>query len=315
VSLPTDRRCSLLRVIWLAAFSTGCEERSVREAHDGGGTGEPAIEAGAPDGCLTFYPDDDGDGVGHGDPVCAQRLAPGLAEFAGDCEPTDSDRAYVHYRDADGDGYGDETQSICAGKAMLDGFVRASLIVDCDDRDPLRRPSTYERFGDGIDSDCDEVDDPTLATEPCSCAWLAAPASLQVETACEQGFDPEAAAAALATLDLADPTCDRSADLALELAAQCASECSTGPVYFAVANRGSSPSTETVVSIEGKFRASPPRVPLLISALAPGARSALIEVQATGGFTIRVEPQPDECRLDDNELALDVIDFHCGFFP
>jgi hypothetical protein len=67
--------------------------------------------------------------------------------------------------------------------------------------------------------------------------------------------------------------------------------------------------------LDGKFRASPPRVPLLIPALAPGARSALIEVQATGFFTIRIEPRLGECEIDDNELELDVLDLHCGFWP
>jgi hypothetical protein len=69
------------------------------------------------------------------------------------------------YRDADGDGYGDEaaTEEDCA---MPDGFV--AVAGDCDDGDGLVNPEAQEECGgDGapVDEDCDELvdlDDPDV---------------------------------------------------------------------------------------------------------------------------------------------------------
>jgi hypothetical protein len=60
------------------------------------------------------------------------------------------------YRDADNDGYGDESDQIHTCEKP-DGYVEESESgFDCDDDDPEVHPSADEVCGNGIDDDCDE---------------------------------------------------------------------------------------------------------------------------------------------------------------
>ena len=59
------------------------------------------------------------------------------------------------YQDADGDGYGDPS-SPQTGCNELDGFV--TLAGDCDDSDSMVNPTAFDYCNDGIDSNCDGID-------------------------------------------------------------------------------------------------------------------------------------------------------------
>lgn len=59
----------------------------------------------------------------------------------------------VSFRDADGDGFGQQPH---ADSVVPDGYVRVD--GDCDDSSPQRHPGALEIEGDGIDQDCDGID-------------------------------------------------------------------------------------------------------------------------------------------------------------
>lgn len=279
---------------------------------------DAAHDAALPTTCpkLTVYRDQDGDDVGFGERFCVDRVEMGFAVSGGDCAPEDPERFAIYSIDRDGDDRGDPSESLCAGGEPPAGFVRDGL--DCDDGDAQRAPGFYERYDDGVDSSCDDLDDPTTSTRACSCELqrsLAMPAD--VVTRCAMGFDPADAAAIMPTLDFtAARTCADRADLAIGFAVQCPSECSEGPIYFSVTNIGGERSTATAVSVTGRFHAGPPGTPIAIGPLDPGASSALIEVTATGTFSLVIEADAaGECDTANNALDLIVTDFHCGFVP
>jgi len=86
-----------------------------------------------------------------------------------DCDgPVDEDGVLVHYRDADGDGYGcgagcpggPMTREYCDGDAE-GGWVRDG--TDCDDGERLVHPGITTEPCDGVDNDCSGViDDPAV---------------------------------------------------------------------------------------------------------------------------------------------------------
>ncbi len=82
-------------------------------------------------------------------------------EIDDDCDG-DVDEGFskqTFYRDADGDGYGDEDETIrrCPGAAP-DGY--SARARDCNDRDPAINPDAQDICHDGIDNDCNgQVDD------------------------------------------------------------------------------------------------------------------------------------------------------------
>jgi hypothetical protein len=134
---------------------------------------------------LAYYLDSDGDGYGSGsstttctpsssyallDGDCAvsnPNISPGAVESCNgiddDCDgyADDDDDDLVMdlwYDDDDGDGWGDDTNTTRSCDPVP-GYVRVGS--DCDDDDPLQNPGEPE-YCDGVDNDCNGVDDDDL---------------------------------------------------------------------------------------------------------------------------------------------------------
>ena len=75
-----------------------------------------------------------------------------------DCDDTDPDvgATWVHYADADGDGYGNDAYPLEAGCEPPSGY--AEMGGDCDDADADTNPGADE-YCDGHDDDCDGLTD------------------------------------------------------------------------------------------------------------------------------------------------------------
>ncbi len=130
---------------------------------------------------TVYYPDTDGDG--YGDPTSSVTMCVARPAFSvdnTDCDDTsnivypsapevcddvdndcnsvvDDDPSYYStwYADADGDGYGDATTSTTACD-QPGGYVSGA--TDCLDSDSSVHPAATEIAGDGIDQNCDGVD-------------------------------------------------------------------------------------------------------------------------------------------------------------
>ncbi len=108
---------------------------------------------------ATFYPDQDGDGVGNaaGEILICDTPPVDFVADAGDCDDTDASVIVPSwYRDDDNDGAGLASEAIqqCSQPA---GFAEDS--GDCDDVDPARSPSFQEVCRTNIDEDCDDTTD------------------------------------------------------------------------------------------------------------------------------------------------------------
>lgn len=141
---------------------------------DADGDGVPAkddcddsVQTGATcsEGCLVAYADEDGDGVGSGEPLNVCVLASGLATTSGDCAPTDP----AHWDDCDtcvdvdGDGYGagcnlgadcDDTNDSC--------HEGCSVFYADVDGDGVGRNTEVLRYSAGegfvtVSGDCDDT--------------------------------------------------------------------------------------------------------------------------------------------------------------
>ena len=92
---------------------------------------------------------------------CDDTLAsinPGAAERAADGIDQDCDSVDACYQDRDGDNYG--TSIVVAGSSLsCDTGTGAPNATDCNDALALVYPRAAERTADGIDQDCDGVDD------------------------------------------------------------------------------------------------------------------------------------------------------------
>ncbi len=145
--------------------------------------GQTDEEGAAP--CITYYYDDDGDGYGvaatskclcgpSGKYTAAQAgdcndsdssVSPGVGEHCNqkddNCnELTDEEGGLGctwYYRDADGDGYGTQTDKKCLCAPV--GQYVAATAGDCDDNDPNARPGALEVCGNEQDDDCDNLTD------------------------------------------------------------------------------------------------------------------------------------------------------------
>ena len=162
-----------------AAVNADAEEtcNGVDDDCDGETDEDDAVDA------ATWYTDGDGDGYGEGAvQACAQpsgtvaeggdcddanaEVHPGATETCNgvddDCdedvdEPGASGGATWH-RDADGDGYGDPTDSLQAC-TQPSGYVASDLATDCDDGAADIHPGALEILADSDDGDCDGGDD------------------------------------------------------------------------------------------------------------------------------------------------------------
>ncbi|MEL6348284.1 MAG: MopE-related protein [Myxococcota bacterium] len=133
----------------------------------------------------TFYRDADGDGYGQTTQATTDCDVPsGYADVGDDCDDgdagfnpsadeicdaldndcdgvVDNDVQQTFYRDADEDGYGDETETASACSAPSGYVTQAG---DCDDADPLRSPETAWH----TDADGDGYGDPETETRSCT---------------------------------------------------------------------------------------------------------------------------------------------------
>ncbi|MDO5656560.1 MAG: pre-peptidase C-terminal domain-containing protein [Flavobacteriaceae bacterium] len=77
-----------------------------------------------------------------------------------DCEPDDPTVWFqgTFYLDADGDGYHGESNVLCYGDEIPEGYTDTTLGSDCNDSDASIYPGATEIPNDGIDQDCDGSD-------------------------------------------------------------------------------------------------------------------------------------------------------------
>ena len=160
------------------AATETCDAAELDEDCDGDNNEETAT------GATDFYKDIDGDGYGYvGSPTAMCFARPGFVADGTDCDDadatenpgatevcggpdvncnglTDDDDPLISgttdwKKDADGDGYGDDTllAAACAAPA---GYT--STGGDCDDGDATLNPLTSEITADGLDQDCDGGD-------------------------------------------------------------------------------------------------------------------------------------------------------------
>jgi hypothetical protein len=133
-------------------------------------TGRPSLSGGVTFGKLVAG-GADVDGDGHDDVVIGDpggsliEWHPGDVDADGDgwtaredCDDADTavGPALERWTDGDGDGWGDPTEPLllCA-----EASGTAAVAGDCDDTDPAVHPGAVEAVGDGVDQDCDGLED------------------------------------------------------------------------------------------------------------------------------------------------------------
>ncbi|NBS41031.1 hypothetical protein EBS80_00020 [bacterium] len=156
---------------------------------------EPEPDTGDPCDPVSWFADEDGDGVGDGvSTEACDTPGDGFVTVSGDCDDgdatvspnaaeicngvddncdgvTDDDAVNktTWVLDADNDEYGDPANVVVACAQPGDDFSPDLAATDCDDGDVLIHPGATE-FCDGIDNDCNGVVDPDTAYD--ASTWI-----------------------------------------------------------------------------------------------------------------------------------------------
>lgn len=223
--------------------------------------------------------DRDGDGATSpeciGDAFEDARACPWILEWTpepgpSDCDDADPSRVDYFYVDADGDGVG-AGEPVC----LLPGPGYSAWGGDCDDADAARSPRVFEISGDGIDSDCDDLDDGR-------CAALVPLTNYRFGAS-----------------SVVDPSC---AGPSLALGYASCSSCLVADASVAVENRGSA-------TFSGRVTVSGVTSDMLVE-LEPGERKLLVSGPFVGDVTLGyAEPSVTDCAPADN--AIFVPGGHC----
>lgn len=255
---------------------TACSTPDVRKPHFEFDVPWPESSTPHLPGCLQFCPDEDGDGRGAGATVsdgCEEETAeapPGHAACYEDCDDADPSVFALAARDEDGDGYGLAGRGqVCVGPLPED-FTYGARPLDCNDTNPDVRPDAPEQWLDGVDSNCDGIEDP----DDCSA----------------DAFD--------STPVEVDTDCGDEADLFLARVFGCLTPCAYERKYVVLGNRGGG-SVDGRVVLTLIVDGHEPRTTNVSLTLEPGARSNPLALPPsyTGSSELRVEREngPADC--------------------
>ena len=295
-SLTVQRLRRQVRPGWLIALCAtcvACSDRSPDKSSPGplDATVESAVCQDA-----TLYVDQDGDGLGGEKtatvPACPGQLPAGYSSKTGDCDDLNPATFQYAYPDADEDGVGADNGAICVGASIPTGFVTRPP-GDCDDEDPRVYPGAPEQWFDGIDSNCDQADDPTdCAAKPAACG-------------CAEAFGPPPTITP-------DPSCLNLADLFFVQVFRC-HECGRPEIMYAtVGNRGSKvgpPNVKIRLWASGKTTLDT----VIETPLAPGEATVPLMLDAVPGKgELKIEiSDKDDCNLNNNQQSLLIARVDC----
>lgn len=239
------------------------------------------------------YVDADHDGLGREGAVsvevCVGELPSGYAVFSGDCDDERADTYRWVYPDRDSDRFGDRDGRICEGKNIPENFV--TLPGDCDDTSASVHPLAPEQWTDGLDSDCDGLDDPEAcgaAPDACGCDALNSTPKIIVDSQCQL------------------------ADLFIQEAIRCQRCGRPELIYVVVGNRGMADSPEGA-ELRVKSSSGQPTVPVLLPFIPSAAASQPLMVDSRmGDIEVRIHASTGiECSESNNAVALTIAQVDC----
>jgi hypothetical protein len=147
-----------------------------------GGSGQAGAGTECVNGCSWCgFADEDGDGWGNENLVCADTYPGIVSGLGGDCDDTNPELQQALWVDQDHDGAGIQGKFGCFEAGELPpGYAHNAF--DCVDDDPNFGPHVVDFAGDGLDRDCDGRDGGF------DCGLTFEPIDLTGEPHCE-GFD------------------------------------------------------------------------------------------------------------------------------
>lgn len=178
-------------------------------------------------GCSVFYEDNDGDGLGGPNSVCAcDAGAVYSAAYPSDCDDSTSaiTADYTWYADEDGDGWGNESSPVLSC-TQLSGLVAS--VGDCDDTSSIINPDAAETCASSADENCDGTADEAEAvgctsywadldadgytgSEACLCAPSGSYSELSDEGDCDEESSAASPGSSEVCMDGRDGACDAS---------------------------------------------------------------------------------------------------------